>query len=420
MTDRSDSVLDRALLILFALFVFGSVFSISIAQTLMIISLALFIVIALRSRHIILPPMRSFYFWAALFTGWQVIAALAGPTPVQSLWLVREEWLFAIVAISVYLCRSQKNRLILVTALAVGIVIISPYALYQYIAGGTVFTSDDLRPAPQFGYRIGGSFGDITFGNYMAVAASFLAALGFVSRSWLQRERWLLISIAAGLAGLMTILTFGRSAVAAMFLTLIILLIILGRKYWKATAAVVALLVVFAVAIPGMGDRFVNRFEMEKMAIHVGSRIFIWKNSLNMLARHPLVGVAPGNFEAAYSQQLPANVHPSAGVSTAHNDILTLAVNTGIPGGIAFVALWIVVLKTLWSGFLRAKKTGSSREEAVILAAFCGSICFFMTSMFHATFFDDEVRHLLMFLWGIGMAAQLSVSKLPAETSTRL
>jgi len=121
----------------------------------------------------------------------------------------------------------------------------------------------------------------------------------------------------------------------------------------------------------------VSRFIIEKMAVHVGSRIFIWKNSLNMLARHPLVGVAPGNFEAAYSQQLPSNVHPSAGVSTAHHDILTLAVNTGIPGGIAFVALWIVVLKTLWSGFLRAKKTGSSREEAVILAAFCGSICFF-------------------------------------------
>ena len=52
----------------------------------------------------------------------------------------------------------------------------------------------------------------------------------------------------------------------------------------------------------------------------------------------------------------------------------------------------------------KAVKENDSQSAALLLAVLCGSICFFATSMFHGAFYDDKIRHLLMFFWGIGLS----------------
>ena len=42
-------------------------------------------------------------------------------------------------------------------------------------------------------------------------------------------------------------------------------------------------------------------------------------------------------------------------------------------------------------------------DRRLSLAAFIGSVMFFLTSLIEATFADEEVRQLLMLIWAVGL-----------------
>jgi len=115
-------------------------------------------------------------------------------------------------------------------------------------------------------------------------------------------------------------------------------------------------------------------------------------------------GVGQGNFAEAYEKVMPKDVNRWVIQVHAHNDLFNAAAIGGIPAMVLFGALWFFVLKSFWSGFRNAAP--GSPERRLFAAAFLGSAAFFVTSLTEATFSDEEVREMLMFVWSIGLAAQ--------------
>ncbi|MCB2229949.1 O-antigen ligase family protein [bacterium] len=405
MTASVDSAADKLLAIFFALFLFSATFSIAVSQVTLGIAAALFLWVSV-SRRVspFVPELRVVHVAFAVWVAWLFFTCLLGETPLRSLRLSREEWLFSAVLIATLLFSNRRLGVRLMAVLASGAILVSLYALFQYLTGMNLFTRHEMYAAPGFGYRAIGMFTHVlTFGNFFAVLACTLIAFTIGYHRRLSGRLRLLFVTASLCAAGATFLSFSRGPIAALVGTIILLLLILGRRYWKASAVVLAVLVVGVAVVPGVGDRFVNEFGIEWRGEYEGSRMFIWRNSVKVIEERPLVGVGMGNFKTHYERYLRPDIESSRKLTHAHNDLLNVSSIAGIPGAVIFVAMWLVAMWFFWRGYRVTRDTGDG-EAGWYLAALAGSICFFGTSLVEATWVDEEVRQLLMVVWGVGLS----------------
>ncbi|MGH9862699.1 MAG: O-antigen ligase family protein [Candidatus Acidiferrales bacterium] len=88
-------------------------------------------------------------------------------------------------------------------------------------------------------------------------------------------------------------------------------------------------------------------FRFEQVGQELGetseTRLAIWRDTLHLIGRYPLLGSGFGTFPVAYTAFQTA--FPSKFVNHAHNDYLELASDLGLPGAIFFFALVIALLR---------------------------------------------------------------------------
>ena len=110
---RSSSIdnLTTVIFLLYGLFVFGSTFSIALAQSALGLSFILFVIYIIISRYNPFPStLKSFYIPVALLIIWEFMAAFMGNSPLKSASMLREEWLFCAVPIGIWLCSDKRYR----------------------------------------------------------------------------------------------------------------------------------------------------------------------------------------------------------------------------------------------------------------------------------------------------------------------
>ncbi|UCC43567.1 MAG: O-antigen ligase family protein [Candidatus Zixiibacteriota bacterium] len=402
MSPTSSRGMRNLLLIFFCLFAFSSAFSIAMAQISLGMAVLCSIGIVIFERRS--PKDRSVgtvYLWMGLYVLWLVISSLFGDTPFKSIEMLREEWLFLAVPVGMLLLREGKFREWLVLALAAGVIIASIYGITQRFTGVDWITGHPMHTAGAGGYRPGGFFSyPLTYGNYIAVAALFLVGYGAVtvkhSDGW---KRWLII-LAAILAVVAAFLSNSRGPVLATATGLLIASLLLFR--WRYVVPVVIAVGLLAIPLaPGLVDRLGSRFQTDFNTDSKTGRLHIWSNTLTILADNPITGVGAGNFEAEYYDLVAYDVPERHRQRHAHNDLLNVAVLSGLPGLIIYLGLWIAVAMRLLKGARDPAR--QAMDRAVCTAALIASVTFFVCSLTEAAFADEEVRQLLMLIWGIGL-----------------
>jgi hypothetical protein len=170
------SHLHKALFYFYALFIFSSTFSIALAQISLGVSLALFLVIVVLTRYNpFAASLKWVYLFIALYIFWMLLSALVGSTPLRSVLILKEEWLFCAIPIGALLFSRPDFRKKLIVAFASGVIMVSLYGIIQHFTG--IHWFKDIQPvvAPDYGYLVSGNFSHaLTFGNYYATASLFL------------------------------------------------------------------------------------------------------------------------------------------------------------------------------------------------------------------------------------------------------
>ena len=88
----------------------------------------------------------------------------------------------------------------------------------------------------------------------------------------------------------------------------------------------------------------------------ITARGLIWRDTMGLLAAHPLLGSGPDTFELAFAQRASpelARLAPDQYAESPHNVFLESFVAGGLPGGLLFLALMLVALR----GYLRPSST---------------------------------------------------------------
>lgn len=403
MTTKSLALLNRTLCITFSLFIFGSTFSIAFSQIALGISLSLFLVLAIATRYNpFVRELKWFYLFAGLYVVWLLFTASIGAKPIASLLICKEEWLFGALFIALYLLRDSSNRRRLITVLAAGAMLFSVYAILQYLTGVNWFRHDSLTPAPGFGYRVSGPFSSrMTFANLYATVSMFLLWYGLQRLNDIGRGRRRFLLTAAILSVVATVLSFGRTPMAAILATMLIASVLMGARYFvRAGSVALAVAAAAWLMLPGLPQRYMDNMGKDFGGEYEGGRVFIWERAVDIIGEHPLLGVGQGNFQSEYVARLRPDMPKVRWYAHAHNDLLNIAAIAGIPGALFFLGMWLSVIGYSFMGWKHGREAGLRRLS---IAALAGSLLFFITSLSEATFADEEVRQLLMFVWACGL-----------------
>jgi len=407
----------QALAAFYVLFAFSSSFSIALAQSALGISLILFISLAIVQRYNpITTKLKWFYLAVGSYIVWQFAAALFGSTPLESFFIIKEEWLFAAIPVGLYVFRDSRHRKWVMMGLTIGLLVASSYGLIQHFTGLNLFRPDELPSAPDFGYRASGAFSHrLTFGNYVGLASVFLLASAIGSGSLRAKSLSLFTLLVAVLGILATILSYSRGPILAMAVALIISGILLERRFYRYSLPLIVLAgLTIIIFVPGLTYGFKDRMASDLGGEYEGGRMFIWKNSVGVIGENPFLGVGQGNFKEAYSRMIGPDLPEIRQHTHAHNDLLNVAAISGITGALFYLSIWLAVTGYLYRSWRSGNHSATGR--GIIAGAFLASVFFFVSSMSEAIFADEEVRQLLMLIWAIGLSAVL-VEREPLDLS---
>jgi hypothetical protein len=236
------------------------------------------------------------------------------------------------------------------------------------------------------------------FGGWLAVGLVLVSSIEY--RVTRKMRVWFLAY--AALAGAMLVLTFSRSALIAAALGCAAAFLFLRgrdddrRKSWPFFLALLAGVVVTSVLVwPVLTTRFASEARLETKSLDV--RAEAKRNGMELVRRHPFVGVGFGATTAALMEEGLWPADPQAGPpEPPHNVPLMVLVEMG---GLPFVLL----LMAVWLDRRRLSDLAAARSAWPILAASLPLL-----------FFD----HYLWTLWPgkALLAVVLAILFLPAPT----
>jgi len=407
MSNLEQGILKKiALYSLFGYFL-STTFSHALGQNFLGLALLLTIIILFKNKiYKEKPRFTKFNIFILLFLGWSILSALFGSTPLSSLFILKEEWLFLMIPTAAFLIRDEKTARTALRLFAISAIIMSLYAVWQHFGGMDLYRGTQLIKAPSYGYRAVGTFTHtLTFGNYCAVASALLLGIASCSYDWRNK---LIFYLGFLLTATATIFTYSRGSIIALAGGIIVFLIWIERKHFKLVLPLIAVVIVIILfAAPDILGRFTSNFKMEWEGKSGVSRISIWRTSLKMGVGNPIFGVGPGNFGEQYVNYRDEFSNREFG--HGHNDILNMSAYGGFPMAIFYLGFWVAIIVRMIKAL--KKVTENNLIRGIILGTLLASIVFYFTSMFEATFADEEIRLFLMAIWGLFFGMERLIKK---------
>jgi len=233
------------------------------------------------------------------------------------------------------------------------------------------------------------------------------ASLVVIGWALTQAGRWpvnRIIALGGGVLGFVAVLLCGgRGPAVAGLIGLAVLLALSSRASRRWAVGIIVAVLLIGVLMPSVRSRFTTELGYHFNPDWPGGRLFIWERSLEIVADNPLTGIGPGNFDEEYKRRIGPEVTDRFWYQHSHNDFLEAAARSGVPGAVTFGLLWVAVLfnfRRKWREY-----SADSPERGWLTIALVGSLVFLVGSVTEATFSDEEVRALLMLVWGLGLVA---------------
>jgi O-antigen ligase len=346
------------------------------------------------------------------FYGASFLSAMLSRDQVESLWDLREVFLFVAPLVTYAAFRRPRLRRWGIYSFAAGIFVAVVWGYLQVaMSNGSGF-----RPSGPLSHYM-------TYAGVLMLAVPLLLAI---------RDKWRTIGLQllAVLALAMVGLTMTRSAwlgCAAALLAFLACRLVPGtagsgrarRPRWAAygVSIVVGLIVIALLLLSFAGqeaivERGASIFDPSN-ATNV-DRLAMAATGLRLIANYPVLGIGPG---------LMADVYPAWAVEWAvrqdnphlHNNVLQIAAERGLLG----LALWLWMIAAFFVGAWRVLRYSGPHGEGgpearAAIAALAG---FLVMGMFEYNFSDSEVLMALLFILTLPIAASAGLAGSNGEDS---
>lgn len=295
--------------------------------------------------------------------------------------------------------RDKKHIKYIVFSIAAGACLSSYDGLWQVIFG-----KDFIRghaPIINIGLiRATAAFPNANvFGVYLSAIAPLLIGLALF---YYKGTRKILMLIVAGLAAFGIVLTFSRGTALALYLS--VLFICLMRKNKALSSLLIILLLIFPFIMPKSIKDWAAQVNYNPVRFMLNDdRISVYKNALNMIKHHPIVGVGVNTFSKNYlTYKLPEpDWAKTADSMYAHNHFLQMAGEIGLLGLVIFFWLLYRLFKANFSVYQRLKDEYLRVVTLSLIACF---IAFLVNGLTETSLYYSRVAMIFWYLIGVSLS----------------
>lgn len=179
-----------------------------------------------------------------------------------------------------------------------------------------------------------------------------------------------------------------------------------SRKLFLGGLAVLALLLIFAatqIEPAQITESLFPQVGLQENALStLNGRIEIWSRAIYGIQDFPFTGMGMNNFRRVVHILYPLFlISPTTDIAHAHNHLLQAALDLGIPGMIAYLALWLGTAFLLWQVWRQAADP-LLRLAALGLAA--SLLAYFVYGLTDAVALGARPGFLFWYLFGLAAA----------------
>lgn len=309
--------------------------------------------------------------------------------------------------------RSAEYLLWLLLTCGTGLAIIAPLVLH-WRAESRFISAALIAPLRQFQLNIGETIHPNVLAGAMVIILPFAVALLVQASQQTKRVAFVTYLVMTLVMAVALLLTQSRGGVVAFGCALLVMFVLRHRR--------LGLLALSGALILGVGayisgpQRLMEQLSTDGSLGGIEGRITIWQNTLYAITDFPLTGIGVGAFVKVMSLLYPVGtaltVYPHA-----HNLLLQVGVDTGIPGLIVYLAILlnlVAMLVTILRGAL-----SSSKEYALAIGAAGSLTGLLFHGLLDAVTWGTKIAFLPWLLFALIAQLFLTLSQHPAPASTK-
>jgi O-antigen ligase len=272
------------------------------------------------------------------YIAWNIIASSISPRPGHSLWaLADNEWPMFIM---IFIYFIVDDVIVLKRILHLWLFSASVAALYgiwQTFSGYQLHRPDTLAPMGNYFRAVGFNGFYLTFAGF--IMSVFIVSFCISFQSGIVKDRWKYILVA--LASIMAVIgSFARSIWLSFAVVIPIFGIVKGKRIGSfVISTFLAIAVLCFIFVPAIRDRAYSSIIPSENQ----TRLNLWKTTINMSKDFPVTGIGEDNFDYYLDRYKVAGYYDTT--AHPHNDYLTILISSGIPGLIAFLSIWFVIVQ---------------------------------------------------------------------------
>ncbi|WP_176065382.1 O-antigen ligase family protein [Anaeromyxobacter diazotrophicus] len=334
------------------------------------------------------------------FVGWLGYCALGARHPDASAAQVLVYCRLLLALALVAACATDAARVRWAQAgLFLGLFAQSALAIAQRVAGSSFGLYEHFEESTAAGVftRSGGTLNPTVLSEYIGVLAPLVLAAAFTVRRRAAAAALLALFGAAAVASAATLsraglVNLGLSTIAVAALALPNAAVPRSRKLFVSWALPLVALVVAAYFAHAVLARVT---EVSAEVQGDDGRAAQLEQARDMILANPLTGVGPGNYVAAMGAYGPVLPYP------VHNKFLLVTAESGVPGGVLYLALWALTLAAFVRRARRA--AGAARMWHGAAAAALGATLLNMNTDVYGAGGAPELA--LFLVAGLGLGA---------------
>jgi len=259
---------------------------------------------------------------------------------------------------------------------------------------------------------------NVIAGSLVILLPVALAVLLFAGKQLHWLERVLTGLAIVGMAAIL-VLTLSRGAWLTTGVALAILVTLRWRYGWLGSILVAA---AGGGLIYLVGAQQVLMFLLSTSTLpDGGSRLEFWARALHMIQDFPFTGIGMGSFTPVADLLYPFYNAAAHSLSHAHNLFLQIAVDLGLPGLIAWLAIFITMVALSWRLVRLGKTSGDGWLAGLGAGLLCSQVALAVHGMFDAvTWGMVRPAPIVWALWGMIAASWGIYSRLYAAPANQL
>jgi len=244
-------------------------------------------------------------------------------------------------------------------------------------------------------------------------------------RSRLEVLHLVTASLALLVTGGTLLLTQSRGAMLGLGIASVALFFAWQRRWVLSLTSLVGLLLlagVLLVYFPTLLGTFdiAQNAGTQKALSSYEFRLTMWRLALQVLQAFPLSGVGIGTFDTVARHLFPYLYptsflyNPSATITHAHNELLQVAIDLGIPGFVAYVALLAAFVRTAWRAYTWAP---DERVKRLVLGLGAGMLAHQIFGLTDAFMLGTKPGIVMWMIMGLVTGLYLNLA--PDHLATR-